>query len=98
LEDSDDPESIAVLAEALADRHRKVKEAALQALADKKGENVTQMLRRGLNDADPEFRIEVLEVLADRGDLDSLRKAMADRNREVRETAADLLGNAMTQK
>ena len=98
FEDSDDPKSIAALAEALADRHRKVKAAALQALADKKGENVTQILRRGLNDADPEFRIEVLEVLADRGDLDSLRKAMADRSREVRETAADLLGNAMTQK
>src|SRR5262245_29477293 len=98
MEDSDDPKSIAALAEALTDQNRKVKEAALRALTDKKGSNVTQMLRRGLNDADPDFRIDVLEILADRGDLDSLRKAVADRNREVRESAADLLGNAMLLK
>jgi hypothetical protein len=98
MEDSDDLKSIAALGEALNDQNRKVKEAALRVLADKKGANVTQMLRRGLNDADPDFRIEVLETLADRGDLDSLRKALADRNREVRETAADLLGNVMTQE
>jgi HEAT repeat protein len=75
-----------------------VKQAALQALVDKKGANVTQMLRRGLQDSDPELRIEVLETLADRGDLDSLRKAVADRNQEVRETAADLLRNATLRK
>jgi HEAT repeat protein len=98
MADSDDPKSIAALGEALTDQNRKVKEAALQVLADKKGANVTEMLRRGLNDPDPDFRIDVLEILADREDLDSLRKAVADRNREVRETAADLLGNAMTQR
>jgi hypothetical protein len=90
MEDSDDPKSIAALGEALNDQNKKVKEAALQALAGKKGANVTQMLRRGLNDPDPDFRIDVLEILADRGDLDSLRKAVADRNQAVRETAADL--------
>jgi HEAT repeat protein len=98
MEDSDDPKSIAALGEALTDKNREVKEAAFQALTDKKGANVTEMLRRGLNDADPEFRIEVLEALAERGDLDSLRKALADRNQDVRETAADLLGDATTQK
>jgi hypothetical protein len=87
------------LTEALADGHRKVKTAALRALADKRGATVTQVLRRGLglNDSDPEFRVELLEVLADRGDLDSLRKALADRNQEVRENAADLLWNFTTQ-
>ena len=98
MADSDDPNSIAALGEALTDKNRKVKEAALRMLADKKGANVTPMVRRGLNDADPEFRIDVLEILAGRGDLDSLRKALADRNREVRETAADLLGNATLRK
>jgi hypothetical protein len=98
MEDSDDPKSIAALGEALTDKNREVKEAAFQALADKKGANVTEILRRGLNDADPEFRIEVLEALAERGDLESLRKALADRNQDVRETAADLLGDATTQK
>ncbi|HZM91740.1 MAG TPA: HEAT repeat domain-containing protein [Blastocatellia bacterium] len=95
MADSDDPKSIAALGEALTDQNRKVKEAALQVLADKKGANVTEMLRRGLNDADPDFRIDVLEILAGR-DLDSLREALADRNQEVRETAADLFGNAVT--
>jgi hypothetical protein len=98
MEDSDDPKTIAALGDALADQDREVKEAALQVLADKKGANVTQMLRRGLSDADPEFRIEVLEALADRGDQDSLRKALADRNQDVRETAADLLESATPQK
>jgi HEAT repeats len=98
MEDSDDPKSIAALGEALNDQNRRVKEAALRVLADKKGTNVTQMLRRGLNDADPDFRIDVLDILADRGDLDSLRKAVADRNRDVRERASDLLGNATLRK
>jgi hypothetical protein len=33
-----------------------------------------------------------------RGDLDSLRNAMTDRNRDVRETAVDLLVKAAAQK
>ena len=98
MEDSDDPRNIAALGEALNDQNRKVKEAALRVMAEKKGPNVTEILRRALNDPDPEFRIDVLEILAGRGDLDSLRKALADRNREVRETAADLLGNATLRK
>jgi len=98
MEDSDDPKSIAALGDALTDPDSRVKEAALRALEDKKQPNVTELLRRGLNDADPEFRIAVLEILADRGDLDSLRKALADRNQDVRETAADLLESTMTQK
>jgi hypothetical protein len=98
MEDSHDPKSIAGLGEALTHGHRKVKETALRALAVNKAENVTQMPRRGLNDSDPDFRIEVLEALANRGDLDSLRNALADRNQEVRETAADLLWHTTTQK
>ena len=34
------------------------------------------------------------ELLAERGDLNSLRKAVADRNRDVREVAVGLLVNA----
>jgi hypothetical protein len=97
IEDSNDPKTITALEEALTDQHRKVKEAALQALAGNRGGSVTEMLRRGLNDSDPEFRIQVLEALADRGDIDSLRKALADPNQQVRETAADLLWNVTTQ-
>ena len=94
LEEKNDPKSIAALADLLSDPSREVKEAALQALADKEGANVTQLIRRGLNDRDPGFRLEVLEVLADRGDLDSLRKAKSDPDKEVRERAADLLESA----
>jgi hypothetical protein len=86
MADSDDSKSIAALGEALSDQNRKVKAAALQLLAEKRGENVTEILRLGLNDADPDFRMDVLEILADRGDLDSLRKALADLNRDVRQT------------
>ena len=49
------------------------------------------MIGRGLADADPEFRIEVLEVLAERGDRESLRRAKSDPDEDVRERAADLL-------
>jgi hypothetical protein len=94
MEDSDDPKSIAALGEALSDQNRRVKEAALQALANKKEAAATELLRRGLNDADTEFCIQVLEILARRGDVDSLRKAVADRNRDVRETAVHLLVTA----
>ena len=94
LEEKNDAKSSAALAELLADPSREVKDAALQALADREGANVTPLIRRGLNDRDPEFRIEVLEVLAERGDLDSLRKAKSDPNEDVRERAADLLESA----
>jgi len=94
LEDKNDPKSNSALADMLTDPSREVKDAALEALADKEGTNVTQLIQRGLNDRDPEFRIEVLEVLADRGDLDSLRKAKSDPDKDVRERAADLLESA----
>jgi hypothetical protein len=98
MKDSDDPKGIAALGEAVTDRDPKVKKAALKALAYKKAPNVTQILRRGLSDFDAEFRLEVLEALAAHGDLDSLRQALADPNPEIRETAADLLWNAMARK
>lgn len=91
LEDSDDPKSIAALGDMLADPSPEVKEAALSALTDKEGSLATQMIRRGLNDRTPEFRIEVLEALAERKDTESLRRGMADSNRDVRERAAELL-------
>jgi hypothetical protein len=94
LEDKNDSKSTSALADMFSDPSREVKEAALQALADKEGANVTQLIRRGLNDRDPGFRLEVLEVLADRGDLDSLRKAKSDADKDVRERAADLLESA----
>ena len=91
LDDSDDAESIAALGNALSDREHRVREAALRVLEAKKGGEATRVMRGGLNNNDPEFRALVLEALADRGDLDSLRHALADGDRDVRETAADLL-------
>jgi HEAT repeat protein len=47
-----------------------------------------------LEDADPEFRMEALEALAEHGDLESLRIAKLDPSDEVRERAAELLESA----
>jgi hypothetical protein len=91
MEASDDPKSIVALGDMLADPSPEVKEAALSALTDKEGSLPTQMIRRGLNDRAAEFRIEVLEALAERKDIESLRRGMADSNKDVRERAAELL-------
>ena len=47
-----------------------------------------------LADPDPEFRLEVLEVLGDREDLESLRRAKSDPAQDVRERAVELLESA----
>ena len=94
MENSNDPKTLTALGNALADPNSEVKEAALEALSERKGANVTAIIRRGLNDADPDFRIEVLEALAERGDIESLRRAKSDPNEDVRERAADLLESA----
>jgi len=94
MENSRDPKTLTALGNALADPNSEVKEAALEALSERKGADVTAIIRRGLNDADPDFRIEVLEALAERGDLESLRRAKSDPDEDVRETATDLLESA----
>ncbi len=91
MEKLSDVKTLTALGNALADPNREVKDAALQALSERKGATVTTMIGQGLADADPEFRIEVLEVLALRGDRESLRRAKSDPAEEVRDRAADLL-------
>ncbi|MEO6164790.1 MAG: HEAT repeat domain-containing protein [Candidatus Binatia bacterium] len=91
MEKLSDVKTLTALGNALADPNRQVKDAALQALSERKGATVTAMIGQGLADADPEFRIEVLEVLALRGDRESLRRAKFDPAEEVRDRAADLL-------
>jgi HEAT repeat protein len=91
LDEAGDPKSIAALGDMLADSSPEVRSAALSALTDKDNSLATQMIRRGLNDRNPEFRIEALEALAERKDIDSLRRGMADSNEDVRERAAELL-------
>jgi HEAT repeat protein len=94
MEKSGDAKTLSTLGNALADPNREVKEAALQALSQRKGSSATEVLRRGLADPDPEFRLEVLETLAERGDVDGLRRAKSDPDEDVRERAADLLESA----
>lgn len=91
MEKLSDVKTLTALGNALADPNRQVKDAALQALSERKGATVTAMIGQGLADFDPEFRIEVLEVLALRGDRESLRRAKFDPAEEVRDRAADLL-------
>jgi HEAT repeat protein len=90
-ESDDDPRSIATLGNLLADPSPDVRSAALSALTDKEGPLATRMIRRGLNDRNPELRIEALEALAERNDIESLRRGMTDSNEDVRERAAELL-------
>jgi hypothetical protein len=91
LERSDEPKSIVALGDMLADSSAEVKEAALLALTDKESPLATEMIRRGMNDRSPEFRIEVLEALAERKDIEGLRRGLADSNKALRERAAKLL-------
>ena len=94
VEKFSDVKTLTSLGNALADPNRVVKDAALAALSERNGATATEMIRRGLADADPEFRIEVLEALAERGDRESLRAAKSDPDEDVRERAADLLASA----
>jgi hypothetical protein len=93
-ENFDNATSFAVLAHAMSDPSREVKDAALEVLMERHGTDVTHAIRRGLDDSDPEFRLEVLEALAEHGDLESLRTAQLDPSEEVRERAAELLESA----
>jgi hypothetical protein len=90
----DNTRSFAILARALTDPEREVKDAALQALVEKDAPEMTPVIRQGLDDSDPEFRMEVLEALAEQGDVESLRRATLDTDEEVRERAAELLESA----
>lgn len=94
MDECEEPKCIAALGDAMLDPSLEVKEAALSRLSDIEGSLATDMIKRGLRDSNPEFRIEVLEALAERGDLESLRRALADRNEEVREAAEELLEKA----
>lgn len=84
-------EGMKVLSEALASPDPKVKRAALEALAETEGPDVLPLLSGALRDPDPSIRMEVLEALADKGELQAVRGALSDQNREVRERAAELL-------
>ena len=96
LEESDDPKSISALGNMLADPSPEIKSAALSALTAKEGSLATQMIRRGLNDRNPELRIEALEALAERNDIESLRQGMVDPNENVRERADGAAGRVHT--
>ncbi|MBI4526031.1 MAG: HEAT repeat domain-containing protein [Deltaproteobacteria bacterium] len=91
LQSLDDPRGVTLLSEALSDSDSTVKTSALSALREKEGSQPITALRKGLQDPDPSFRIEILEALAEKGQLDSVRSALSDRNQQVREKAAELL-------
>ena len=79
------------LSEALASSNPDVKSSALEVLTEQEGPDVIPILGRALRDPDPSFRIEVLEALADKGELQVVKSALSDQNNEVRERAAELL-------
>lgn len=84
-------EGMRALSDALASPDSDIKSSALEVLTEQEGSDVIPVLSGALRDADPEFRIEVLEALADKGEVQLVRSALADQNNEVRERAAELL-------
>ena len=84
-------EGMRALSEALASSNPDVKSSALEVLTEQEGPDVIPILGRALRDPDPSFRIEVLEALADKGELQVVKSALSDQNNEVRERAAELL-------
>ncbi|MBI4488602.1 MAG: HEAT repeat domain-containing protein [Deltaproteobacteria bacterium] len=84
-------EGMKALSQALASPDSDVKSSALEVLTEQEGPDVIPILSGALRDPDPEFRMEVLEALADKREFHTLRSALSDQSREVRERAAELL-------
>jgi HEAT repeat protein len=87
-------EGLRAIREALASPDLRLRKAAVDTLVDLKGPDVIPILNVALGDSDPAIRIDVLEALAGRGELQTVKKALSDSNAEVREKATELLNKA----
>lgn len=78
----------------LSDPDKRVREAAIESLADLGGMESVWALSVVLNDSDPAMRIDAIDALGEIGGQDVIRllqTAMADDNHIVREAAAEWL-------
>lgn len=84
--------------EALADADSGVKDYAIQALADRGGDESVGALRLALRDPDPAVRLWVVNHVAPQGQgLTLLREVLADADATVRSVAAARLGEAISE-
>jgi HEAT repeat protein len=98
--DQVDEETVSsALGAALADADPTVKEAAIQALADRGGADTLGALRQAFHDPDPSIRILALEHAAqqDQG-LPLLQEALADEDEIVRSVAFSRLQQAIAER
>lgn len=91
---TDDPEAVAVLAQALSDQNEDVRMAALESLSDVTGEPPVDAIENALNDSSPDIRFEALSILGDvAGDRarSAIERALHDPDEDVRNLAESLL-------
>jgi hypothetical protein len=95
---ADEPTILPILHEALADADSSVKSYAIQALADRGGDEAVEALHTALRDPDPTVRLQVIDHVApeDQG-LALLQEAFADDDATVRSVAAARLEEAMSE-
>ncbi len=86
--------SIEYLQQGLSDPDDRVREAAIDSLADLGGPESVQALSLALNDPDASLRIDAVDALGEIGGREAiklLQEAMTDENDTVREAAAEWL-------
>lgn len=77
--------------EALSNPDPDVRKAAVEAMGHDEGREVIPILIDAMRDSDPSIRIEAIEALAEKGELQPVKRALADPDEEVRDRAVDLL-------
>ncbi len=83
---------LSALGTALADRHRAVKEYAIEALASQGGSQAMAYLQQAFRDPDPRVRMIILENVAQHDPAHALlREGLSDGDHAVRELAGLLL-------
>lgn len=88
------------LGEALAEGQPEVRAFALQALAERRGREVDQHLRRALRDPDPNVRLLLIDAVGERGEegISLLREALLDAHPTVRSQAEVWLDRILTEE
>jgi hypothetical protein len=84
---------LAALDRALKDEDTAVRLNAVQALADREGNDVVDLLRNALQDSDPSVRIAVLSIAAEKH-RSLLYQALSDQDESVRTAANAMLQSA----
>jgi len=85
---------IDALAKALSDEDWRVRQSAVTALGKTKDTKAIQLLTTALRDRNPDVREKAGEVLIHMGAIDRVIKALGNKNKNVRQSAAKALGGS----